>query len=198
MITTAIISLLIASTVGVSGMMAFRAKVHKLEMEALRLKLEKVQSTGDQLLAYNESLTTEGLTSEILIEAIKAKPALVSSKMVVQAFKGTDDLKAAVSNILLSNMELLEEAIDVDQILAERQITHDWESVGTRQIRVPKSKGSGYSSYVLVTDMCRRCRMEHQYFRDGGHPTIDDREGFFVGGKRILTDRTPTCASLAI
>jgi len=93
---------------------------------------------------------------------------------------------------LEKNPALLPTLVDVDDLLYRQGILHKWKEVGTRAVKVPRG-GNSYFKYILVTDLCQRCRIEHQYFRDGGHSTFHHLEGFYLGGKRIEADQLPTC-----
>lgn len=165
--------------------------------ETLQYKHEellKARGIGDRLLLANEEMTREGLTPQKVVEAIQKDPTLASPVLVLEALRATPEaLQEAIHTALIDDPDLFADVIDLDALLKERGITHDWHKVGDRQVKVPKDKGKGFSHFTLITDMCRRCRMEHQYFRDGGHPSIDDREGFYLGGKRVAADKTPAC-----
>lgn len=79
------------------------------------------------------------------------------------------------------------------EVLREHGYVHDWEEAGSRRVVVTEHKKNKH--YTLVTELCSYCRLEHQYFRDGGHPDVADMEGFFLGGKRVPTknNQQPRC-----
>jgi hypothetical protein len=97
-----------------------------------------------------------------------------------------------VVETLQKNPTLLTDLIDVDELLYKQGILHKWKTVGTRAVKVPRG-GNSYYKYILVTDLCQRCRVEHQYFRDGGHASLHHLEGFYIGGRRLEATQMPTC-----
>lgn len=185
-----------------TGALVHERRQNKQEVKALngriadqQTEIDRTRSTSTRLLEAHEEVVREGLSVDRVIEAVRKDPELLRLEAVRTVLR--EPGFAPIITDAVRGVEDLTDMIDVDALLSERGITHEWEKVGVRQINVPKTpNGKSYNKYALVTDLCQRCRIEHQYFRDGGHDSLQHLEGFFLGGKRLeVGDRIPNCLS---
>lgn len=156
---------------------------------ALALVIRSQYSTI-QSLRHTLALTQQNSQKEL------EKARDISTRLLVAHEELVDEglTEERVAEAVKRRPGLVTDQMKLD-VLHEHGYVHDWDPKGTRRVVVTEHKKNKH--YVLVTELCSYCRLEHQYFRDGGHPDVADMEGFFLGGKRVPTknNQQPRCVT---